>query len=87
MPTSSCSCGFTELSDESLTDHLQYVFEPDDNRGFDGLDHTETSPLTCSCGFTAVIPVALDKHFLAVFMPPSRIGRDDRRHEIRGSGA
>lgn len=81
MSTSSCSCGFTELVDESITDHLQCVFEPDDNRGTDGLVHMETSPFTCSCGLTAIASAALDEHFLAVFTPPSRIGRDGKEHE------
>jgi hypothetical protein len=87
MPTSSCSCGFTELAEESITDHLQHVFEPDDNRGTDGLVHVETTLLTCSCGLTAPESATLDEHFLAVFTPTSRIGRDGKKHELSGTGA
>lgn len=84
MTTGSCSCGFKELADESITDHLQYIFELDDNRGIDGLIHAETSQFTCSCGLTAAMAAALDEHFLAVFTRPDRIGRDGRKHALSG---
>jgi hypothetical protein len=87
MPHDSCSCGFTELADESITDHLQYTFELDDNRGIDGLIHAETSEFTCSCGLTAAVAAAVDEHFLAVCTPPDRIGRDGKEHESSGNGA
>jgi hypothetical protein len=81
MTGTQCSCGFTELTDETLTDHFQQVFEPDDRRGADGREHVETNPLTCACGFAAVTSAALDGHFLKVFAPPGAIGRDGKRHE------
>jgi hypothetical protein len=84
MPRSSCSCGFAELADESITDHLQYVFELGDDRGTDGNAHFETALLTCSCGLATHAPAVLDEHFLAIFTPPSRIARDGRRHELSG---
>lgn len=84
MRLGSCSCGFTELADESATDHLQSVFESGDNRGMDGLIHAETSHFTCSCGLTAATAAALDEHFLAVFTPPNRIGSDGRKHALSG---
>src|SRR5260370_38483640 len=31
-----CSCGFTELDDEMITDHLQQSFAPDNLTGNDG---------------------------------------------------
>jgi hypothetical protein len=79
--TVQCSCGFTELSDEILTDHLLSAFGPAGGQGTDGLVHEETSLLACSCGLVAVLPGALDEHFLEVFTPSDRIGRDGEKHE------
>jgi hypothetical protein len=76
-----CSCGFTELADEEIIDHLELLFEPDDLRGNDGQVHEETGGLTCSCGLAAVTTEELDRHFLGLFMPADAIGRDGRRHE------
>ena len=76
-----CACGFKELDDETITDHLQQVFTPGDARGHDGLVHVEGDPLTCLCGLAAITPEELDAHFLAVFTPGDAIGRDGERHE------
>jgi hypothetical protein len=76
-----CSCGFKELDDEAITDHLHQVFTPEDSRGNDGLVHMEGDRLTCVCGFTAITPEELDDHFLALFTPDDAIGRDGERHE------
>jgi hypothetical protein len=76
-----CTCGFTELGDEEITDHLHLVFEPDDRRGNDGLVHEEGDSLTCLCGFGAISPDDLDAHFLKAFTPDDSVGRDGRRHE------
>lgn len=76
-----CTCGFTELDDEEITDHLLLVFEPDDHRGYDGLVHEEGDPLICLCGFGAISPDELDAHFLKAFTPDDAIGCDGRRHE------
>ncbi len=35
MTPARCSCGFTELADETIADHLQQVFEPADRSGND----------------------------------------------------
>jgi hypothetical protein len=74
-------CGFTELADEEITDHLELVFEPDDPTGNDGRVHEETSNLTCSCGLAAITTDEFDTHFLAVFTPADGLGRDGMRHE------
>jgi hypothetical protein len=76
-----CTCGFTELDDEKITDHFHLVFEPDDHRGKDGLVHEEGNPLACLCGFNANSPDELDAHLLTAFIPDDAIGRDGRRHE------
>jgi hypothetical protein len=76
-----CACGFTELADEGIIDHLELLFEPDDLRGNDGQVHGETSNLTCSCGLAAVTTEELDRHFLGVFTPTDAVGRDGKRHE------
>jgi serine/threonine-protein kinase RsbW len=85
MIAAQCSCGFEELNDETLADHFQQVFEPDDRRGTDGQEHVETSPLVCVCGYAAVTSAALDGHFLKVFVPPGAVGRDGKRHEPAGA--
>jgi hypothetical protein len=84
MTAASCSCGFTELDDETMTDHLHSVFEPDDRKGTDGQLHEEGEHLACWCGFAAATPEDLDDHFLAVFTPGDGIGRDGKKHEVTG---
>jgi serine/threonine-protein kinase RsbW len=84
MMTTQCACGFTELDDETLSDHLQRVFEPADRRGNDGRVHEEGTRLACVCGFAAVTGDRLDQHFLAAFTPPGGIGRDGRKHAPAG---
>jgi hypothetical protein len=81
MTATRCTCGFTELDDEEITDHLHLVFDPDDHRGNDGLIHEEGNPLTCLCGFDAISPEELDAHFLKVFISDDTVGRDGLRHE------
>lgn len=76
-----CSCGFTELDDEEITDHLHRVFEPDDLVGNDGQIHEERAALTCACGLVAITSWELDLHLLKVFTPADGIGRDGRKHE------
>jgi hypothetical protein len=83
MAATSCSCGFTELADESITDHLLQAFEPEGSRGNDGQAHEERGLRTCACGLTASTAGELDRHFLAVFTPADAVGRDGRRHEAR----
>lgn len=76
-----CSCGFKELDDEEITDHLEEVFTSDEFRGHDGEVHVEGDRLTCFCGFAAITPEGLDTHFLSVFTPADAIGHDGQRHE------
>ena len=80
-----CACGFTELHDEEITDHLELVFEPDDCRGNDGQVHIEGDRLTCLCGLAATSADELDDHFLAMFTPPDAVGRDGRKHQAVGA--
>jgi hypothetical protein len=75
-----CLCGFTELADEGITDHLELVFEPGDLTGNDGRVHEETGRLACSCGLAAITSEELDDHFLAVFTPADAVGLDGRPH-------
>jgi len=77
-----CLCGFAELEDESLADHLHVVFIADETLASDGQAHEETSTLNCSCGFTAASSDDLDAHFLKAFTPESAIGRDGNKHLI-----
>jgi hypothetical protein len=86
MTAAQCTCGFTELDDEQITDHLLLVFEPDDHRGSDGLVHEEGGSLTCLCGFAAVTAEELDLHFSKAFTPNDAIGRDGKRHEAVHGG-
>jgi hypothetical protein len=81
MTATTCECGFTELADETLTDHLLVAFEPPDLTGTDGRVHEEHGGLACSCGLAAGSIAVLDSHFLSVFAPADSIGRDGRRHE------
>jgi hypothetical protein len=80
MITAQCSCGFRELADEEIIDHLQLVFEPDDLRGNDGQVHEERDRLACACGLSAITTEELDAHLLNVFTPGDAIGSDGRRH-------
>jgi hypothetical protein len=80
-----CACGFTELADETLTDHLLLAFDPADGVGGDGRVHEERGLRTCSCGLTASTAGELDEHLLAVFTPAGAIGRDGQRHAVRGA--
>jgi hypothetical protein len=82
-----CACGFAELADEEMTDHLELAFEPGDLKGNDGQVHEETASLTCSCGLAAITTEELDFHFLAVFTPPDGVGRDGIRHEAVDAAA
>jgi hypothetical protein len=82
MVAARCSCGFTELADEEMTDHLLSVFERDDLKGNDGQVHEERGRLACTCGLSAITPEELDAHLLKVFAPADAIGRDGRKHEL-----
>jgi anti-sigma regulatory factor (Ser/Thr protein kinase) len=81
----SCSCGFTELADETIIDHLLQVFEPADLRGNDGQVHQERDKLTCACGLTAITPDELDHHLLKSWTPANATARDGQQHEARGA--
>jgi hypothetical protein len=81
-----CACGFTELDDEQVTDHLHQVFELADGRGNDGLVHAESGRLTCSCGLVAGAVGELDAHLLQAFTPADAIGRDGKKHEAVDGG-
>jgi hypothetical protein len=81
-----CTCGFTELDDELITDHLHQVFEPPDRRGNDGLAHEETSRLTCACALLAGTVEDFDAHLLKVFTPGDAIGRDGKQHQAINAG-
>jgi hypothetical protein len=81
MTAASCLCGFTELADEQMIDHLLHAFEPDDRIGNDGRTHEEREPLTCACGLTATTPEDLDGHLLQVFTPDDAKDRHGQRHE------
>jgi len=85
MAAARCSCGFTELADESITDHLLQAFEPEDGQGNDGQVHEERRPRACACGRTASTAEELDHHFLAVFTPADATGRDGTRHVARSA--
>jgi len=80
MITAQCLCGFAELADEEVMDHLFAVFEPDDSTGKDGQVHEELAGLTCSCGSTAVTAGELEDHFMKAFTPGDAVGRDNKRH-------
>jgi hypothetical protein len=84
VTVASCSCGFAELADETLADHLQRVFIPDDGRAADGTVHEEHATGTCACGFGPASPIALDAHLLAVFTPGNLTGCDGREHQPAG---
>jgi hypothetical protein len=86
MVATRCVCGFTELEDEQMLDHLALMFTPDDCVGSDGKVHDELSGRACCCGFSGATAAELELHFLESFQPPGRIGRDGRRHEEAGAG-
>jgi len=83
MPHARCLCGFTELADESIADHLAVVFAPDDSVGIDGTVHEELSGHACACGFAAGSAGDLERHLMVMFTPGDGIGRDGQRHEVR----
>jgi hypothetical protein len=76
-----CACGFAELDDERLVDHLALVFTPDDCVGNDGKEHEEWAGRACACGFSGTTPEDLQAHLLAAFRPADRIGLDGKRHD------
>ncbi len=80
MIAAQCACGFAELDDETLIDHLQLAFEPADHTGNDGMVHEEAGRLSCLCGFTAITGDDLDQHLLSVFTPANAIGQDGHKH-------
>lgn len=79
-----CACGFEELADEQVIDHLLAVFEPADAIGTGGEIHEEMAGRACSCGFLALSGDEMDAHFLAAFTPVGKVGRDGRAHEPLG---
>jgi hypothetical protein len=81
MLATHCACGFEELAEEQVIDHLLAAFEPVNDVGADGKVHEEMDSRTCSCGFSAISGNAMDAHFLAAFTPADRVGSDGRRHE------
>ena len=85
MNATKCSCGFTELGDEGIIDHLHSIFEPADLKGNDGQVHQETDHLVCSCGLSAATSEDLDNHFLEVFTPADAVGRDGKKHGVVGA--
>jgi hypothetical protein len=85
MTANQCLCGFTELADETLADHLLRVFTPDDMRGNDGQVHQEGTALACFCGFVANTTGELDQHFSTVFTPDNAIGNDGQKHGPAGT--
>jgi hypothetical protein len=86
MPYAQCFCGFTELDDETLPDHLAVAFAPDDCVGNDGNVHDELSGHACACGFSGSSAGDLEGHLMALFTPGDGIGLDGRRHEARDAG-
>jgi hypothetical protein len=84
MTVSRCSCGFTELDDETMTDHLLGAFIPEDGIAGDGVLHEEgRSPHACLCGLAAATSEQLDQHYLAVFTPEDRTGLDGKVHTLQ----
>jgi len=80
MLATRCACGFTELDDEQILDHLALVFTPDDSVGNDGRVHEELSGRACACGFAGITSEGLESHFLESFRPADGRGRDGRWH-------
>jgi hypothetical protein len=86
MPIARCLCGFAELDDETIADHLAVVFTPDDSVGNDGKVHEELSEHACACGFSAGSARDLEGHLVAMFTPADSTGLDGQRHEARDAG-
>jgi hypothetical protein len=86
MPYAHCLCGFAELDDETLPDHLTVVFTPDDCAGNDGMVHDELPGHACACGFPGSSASDLGGHLMAAFTPAGGIGLDGRRHGARDAG-
>jgi hypothetical protein len=86
MIVARCSCGFAELADESLADHLLHAFVPDDSIAPDGQVHEETDRLTCRCGLAASTTAELDIHFFQVFTPANAVDRAGRKHAVPDVG-
>jgi hypothetical protein len=86
MAAARCLCGFTELDDETLADHLALVFTPDDSVGNDGNVHDELSGRACACGFAGVTSEELEGHLMEAFTPADGIGLDGKRHGARDAG-
>ena len=85
MTAQRCTCGFTEADevDETVVDHLLWVFTPQGDTGADGRVHLEgTSELTCLCGFRAGMAEELDSHFLEMFIPVDRMDSGGVRREV-----
>jgi hypothetical protein len=80
MIAAQCTCGFTELADEEMSDHLLLVFEPHDSKGNDDLIHEERERLECACGLAAITSEELDAHLLTAFTPHDATGTDGHRH-------
>ena len=80
-----CVCGFTELADEVLVDHLSLMFTPDDSTGNDGVVHEELDTRACSCGFSGTSD-EIGAHMLAAFTPANGIGHDGKAHGARDDG-
>src|SRR5438034_1049386 len=63
MAGARCSCGFIETNgaDETIVDHLLWVFTPEDDKGTDGRVHLEGDlELACLCGLGASTPSGAD---------------------------
>ncbi len=82
MPIARCLCGFAELDDETIADHLAAVFMPDDCVGNDGKVHDELSGRACACGFFGSSASELEGHLAAAFTPGDGIGLDGREHGV-----
>jgi hypothetical protein len=78
-----CICGFTELPDENVQDHLAEVFTPDDSAGIDGKVHEELPGRACACGVAVSAAEQMGQHLLAAFTPADGIGLDGKRHGLR----
>jgi hypothetical protein len=84
MADARCSCGFTETDgmDETIEDHLQEMFTPQDGRGLDGMVHFEgEEDLLCLCGAGGSAE-KLDAHFLEMFTPADSTGPDGVIHKV-----
>jgi hypothetical protein len=85
MPGARCSCGYNEATgdDETIEDHLLWVFTPEDDKGTDGQVHLEgEAKLACLCGLRASTAGKLDSHFLEVFIPANRVDSGGVEHTV-----